>query len=134
MIRRTRWSALFWATAATLGLPGCASTDQAPPEPDSTSMAEVIENTLAQSELGRSSGYYATVARHWMAERLPERGGCYRIGEPSKMYLRIEADGFVSGVYGDPDNNRSQCFRLSYTGVRVPKPPAAPFYMSLDIQ
>ena len=119
---------------AMLGVFGCASTDRNSTELDPTPLDTVIENTLAQSELGRTSGYYATVAHHWMTKRLPERGGCYRIGEPSKMYLRIEADATVSGVYGDPENNRSQCFRLSYTGVRVPKPPAAPFYMSLDIQ
>ncbi len=127
---KTRHLAII--AAASLAA-GCAATETPTPDPDPTPIAEVIEKTLAQSELGRSSGYYVTMAQHWMAKQLPAKGGCHRIGESSKMYLRIEASGTVSGVYGDPETERIRCYRLAYTGLSVPRPPAAPFYMSLDI-
>ena len=119
---------------------GCAPTEQfssesdaTPSSTDATSLSEVVDKTLAQSELGRSSGYYMRMASHWMGKQLPTKGRCNRVGDPSKLYLRIEANGSVSGVYGDPENDRSRCYRQAYTGLRVPEPPAAPFYMSLDI-
>jgi hypothetical protein len=61
---------LLVATLAVIAA-GCATTDPALPEPDMTPLGEVIENVHSQSELGRSSGYYATLARHWMSRQPP---------------------------------------------------------------
>lgn len=127
-----RPTSLTIIAAASIAV-GCAATETPVPDPDPTPIAEVIEKTLALSELGKSSGYYVSMAQHWMSKQLPAKGGCDRIGTSSKMYLRIEANGTVSGVYGEPETERIRCYRLAYTGLRVPKPPTAPFYMSLDI-
>jgi len=61
--------------------------------------------------------------------KIDEKDGCYKYGkEPVKLILVQNSGGLVEKVITQPDNKKTQCFVKSYTGVKFPKPPVAPFY------
>lgn len=63
------------------------------------------------------------------ANKLDEKDGCYSYGrEPVKLILVQNSEGLVEKVITQSDNKKTKCFVKSYSGVKFPKPPIAPFY------
>lgn len=118
---------------ALVPLTACVATESTEPSHFEQLKLAKARNT-AQADVGRSTGYGATMATYWMEQQLPEAGNCDAIPGDVVLYLTIEEDGTVSEVVGESISRRSHCYAQAYTGMQVPAPPVSPFYFRLELR
>lgn len=83
----------------------------------------------ANKENSQYKEYFNTWNNFNNENKLDEKDGCYKYGKESiKLILVQNSVGLVENVVTQSDDKKTQCFVKSYTGVKFPKPPIAPFY------
>ena len=105
------------------------------PQAFAESLGDFTEaNTKADAQVKSEAtvAYADTWAEFNNQNHLDERDGCYfkADGELTQI-LKIDGSGKVVGYFADKDNGRSQCWRNTYLGVVIPKPPFAPYWHRL---
>jgi len=66
--------------------------------------------------------------------KLDEKDHCYFKGPGStRLVLVLDGQGTITGVLADTEGDKTTCFRGSYLNVHFPPPPAAPYYLYLEM-
>ena len=51
-----------------------------------------------------------------------------------RQVLTINETGFVVDVISESDGPKSECFKAAYLNAKFPNPPAAPYYVYMEIE
>ena len=67
--------------------------------------------------------------------KLDTRGDCYAKGkEPVTILLVVTEHAVIEPVFSSVGGAKAECFRMSYLGLKVAKPPISPLVIRLDMQ
>jgi hypothetical protein len=112
-------------------LSSCASTQKKvvqklPPDNSSYDSDLLFFRSL---DRGPAMDAYTKAIVEWTNRtKFDSRGNCGRfLKQPTLLLLVISADGTVLRATTSTDDKGAQCFRASYIGASVPKPPVAPY-------
>jgi hypothetical protein len=73
--------------------------------------------------------YFNTWNKFNNDNKLDEKDGCYSFGRKSvELILILNRNGVVERAITQSEGKKEKCFVNSYTGVKFPAPPIAPFY------
>ena len=92
-------------------------------------VAKKLSDSQARDEYARYMDAWGEVNN---GNHLDEAGGCYGRGSgAAHLVLMLDETGLVADVSIEGNSDRAQCFRRTYLHYPFPKPPHAPYYVSL---
>jgi hypothetical protein len=111
---------------------GLMPESSTPPSQVSSSQYQVVKklaDSQPRDEYGRYMDAWDNVNN---SNHLDELGGCYGRGNGAAYFVLIlDEAGQVADISFDGNSDKAQCFGRTYMHYSFPKPPRAPYYLSL---
>lgn len=78
--------------------------------------------------------YLTEFSRHNNRHKLDSKNGCYLLNGNEIKLILVLNDKAVESALADVDNEKARCFKRTYMGAEMIKPPHTPFAMELIIK